>query len=303
MDTTELDLLVAVSRGGSFSAAAKRRGIAVSTVARRLAGLERALGLALVDRRAGGARLTEHGTRIAEAAEPIAEQLDRVRRAAAALRSESRLPPIRLSATEFVISDVLAPRLDRLWAGGGADPVRVELQVQADIVSLAARDADLAIRMRRPEGASLIIRKLPEIGLGLYAARSYLAGRDGAAIDLAAERLLTYDDSYGLTPELRWLRASGLAGAVAMRTASTRALLTAARAGAGIALLPEAIARQAGDLVALPAPPLPPRTAWLVVHRDLARDPAMRRVRDWAADCFAALMQRDAPLDAACQSA
>lgn len=284
MQRDAFDLLVAVARGGSFSAAAKRQGIAVSTVARRIEALERQLGLALIDRRADGAVLTDHGTRIAEAAEPLAEQLDRVRRAAASLKSESRMPPVRLSATEFVISDVLAPRLDRLWVKG--EPLQLQLQVQADLVSLAARDADLAVRMVRPEGASLIIRKLPDLPLGLFAARSYLAGRDPAALDLSGERLLTYDDSYGLTPELRWLRTSGLGGAVAMRTGSTRALLSAARAGAGVALLPVPIAAREPELVPLPAPPLPPRTPFLVVHRDLRRDPAVRRVRDWAAACF-----------------
>ena len=57
---------------------------------------------------------------------------------------------MRISATEFVISDVLAPALDRLWVMGADFPVH--LQSQADVVSLAGRDADLAIRMVRPEG-------------------------------------------------------------------------------------------------------------------------------------------------------
>jgi hypothetical protein len=51
--------------------------------------------------------------------------------------------------------------------------------------------------MQRPEGASLIARRLPERRLGLFAAPTYLNGRDPSALVLSEERLLLYDDSYG----------------------------------------------------------------------------------------------------------
>ena len=95
------------------------------------------------------------------------------------------------------------------------------------------------------------------------------------------ERLLVYDDSYGRVPELDWIDTGGFGHAVAMRTGSTRALLTAAIAGAGIAILVEILARRSG-LVEVPAPsPLPPHTYWLIVHRDLSRLPEVRAVHGW----------------------
>jgi DNA-binding MarR family transcriptional regulator len=60
--------------------AARARGVAISTVSRRIDVLENALGLQLVDRRTDGARLTESGLAIAEAAAPLAEQMLRVAR-------------------------------------------------------------------------------------------------------------------------------------------------------------------------------------------------------------------------------
>jgi DNA-binding transcriptional LysR family regulator len=76
-----------------------------------------------------------------------------------------------------------------------------------------------------------------------------------------------------------------------MRTGSTRALLTAARAGAGAALLPNAIARRYADLVQLKLDSEPlPRIPWLTVHRDLQRQPAVRKVHAWVRDCFARLV-------------
>ncbi|MFL0355865.1 LysR family transcriptional regulator [Erythrobacter sp. GH1-10] len=288
LDPQDLGDLIAIRDAGTLSAAAKARGVAVSTVSRRIETLETALGLPLVDRRTDGVRLTGAGLAIAEAASPIAEQMRRVERVAESLRQGSKTVPVRISAVEFVISDILAPALDRLWMMGADFPV--QLQSQADVVSLAARDADLAIRMVRPEGASLYARKLADIRLGLFASADYLAGRDPAAIDLKAERLLIYDDSYGRLPELAWVTRDGLADAVAMRTGSTRGLLAAALAGAGIALLPVPFALRAGGLIEIPPPSaLPSRQPWLIVHRDLRGLPAIRLAQKWVALAFASL--------------
>lgn len=295
LDARDLDDLVAVSRHGSLNAAAKRRGVAISTVARRIEALEAALRLRLVDRRANGSRLTPAGQEIARLAEPLSDQVERIARAAEALRGGARRVPVRVSATEFVVAEVLAPALPRLWASGVDIPVH--LQSQGDVVSLAGRDADLAIRMTRPEGASLHIRKLGEIALGLYASHGYLAGRDPAALDLKDERLIVYDDSYGRLPELEWIAANGLSDAIVMRTGSTRAQLLAVREGGGIALLPVAFAAVDPALVALPiAHGTPPRTPWLAVHRDLRRHPMIHTVQRWITDAFATIGRLPAQL-------
>ena len=290
LDPRDLDDLIAVWRAGSLSGAAKRRGVAISTISRRIEALEIALKLRLIDRQARGSVLTRQGTEIAVAAEPLSAQIDRVARVADALRGEGTHLPVRLSATEFVISDVLAPALPSLWPRGGDFPLH--LQSQGDVISLAARDADLAIRMSRPEGASLIARKLPVLRLGLFASRQFLGRRDPATLDIEKQPLLVYDDSYGRLPELDWLDRHGLRSAIAMRTGSTRALATAAKAGAGLAMLAVPIARRSLDLIEIPtAEPLPSRTPWLLVHRDLRRQPAIRQVHAWVIDTFDKLIR------------
>lgn len=287
-DPRDLDDLIAIRDAGTLSLAAKRRGIAISTISRRIESLEAALGLPLIDRRASGVRLTREGLALASAAEPISAQILRVQRVAEALRDGGERVPVRISATEAVIADVLAPALARLWAAGGDFPVH--FQSQPDLVSLAGRDADLAVRMVRPEGASLYTRRLAELRLGLFASHTYLAGRAPNAVALARERLLVYDDSYGRLPELDWIARAGLGEAVAMRTGSTRALLTAALGHAGVALLPFAFAARHTELVEIPAPsPLPTRQPWLIVHKDLRRLPAIRLTQRWIAQAFAAL--------------
>lgn len=285
LDLTEIETLAAVARLGSISAAAKAAGVSVSTAARRLDALEAQLKLRLVDRRANGARLTAEGLRLATLAQPLAEQLATIARAAEALRHGDGPALVRISATEFVVTDTLAPALPMLWAQ--APGLLVQLQSEASVVSLAARDADIAVRMSRPQGAALLIRKLPVIELGLFASTPWLAGRDPAGIDLRAGPILAYDDSYGRIPELVWLEEIGLAGAVRLRTGSTRALVTATLAGAGIGLLPRRQARPGLGLVELPVPlPPPVRTPYVAVHRDLRRLPHIAAAHRWVVSAF-----------------
>ncbi|WP_419255998.1 LysR substrate-binding domain-containing protein (plasmid) [Caulobacter sp. ErkDOM-YI] len=288
MDSGDLDWLLQVAETGSLSGAAKAGGVAVSTVARRLDLLEARLNLRLLDRRRDGARLTPDGVRIAACAGEVVDSVDRLERIAAALRTGSQAPVV-ISATEFVVSDILAPALPALAA---AHPtLKVELRSQASVVSLAGRQADLAIRMSRPEGASLVAKKLIELKLGLFASEAYLDGRDPARLDLKAERLIIYDESYGRLPELDWVALMGLDDAVAYRTNSTRALLVAAAGGGGIATLPAIFAERAGMIEVDTPFSLPRRTPWLVTHSDLKQRPDLKLAKQWIVGVFRALQR------------
>lgn len=284
MDIAELTLLAAIGRLQSISAAARARGIAISTATRRLDGLEASLKLRLVDRRADGTRLTAEGQRLALLAEPLEAQIASIERAAAAMRSGGPAM-VRVTATETIIADRLAPALPFLWARH--PDLGLTLQSQSAVVSLAGREADIAVRMVRPEGAALIIRALPVEQVALFASPVWLAGRDPAAIDASQGPILAYDDSFGRIPEMAWLAGLGLAPSVKLATGSTRALLLATLAGAGIGLLPRRAALAAG-LIELPTTtPAPLRTPWLAVHRDVHRLPAVRAVSRWIIATFA----------------
>jgi DNA-binding transcriptional LysR family regulator len=285
MDTKALAWLIEASRAGSMSAVARKLGVAVSTVARRLDALEADLRLRLVDRKPNGLVLTAEGVRIVALAEPLMVAAERIGRAAKVLRDGGTGIAVTVSATEFVTAEVLAPRLHRLF--DERRPLAVTLRPQTANVSLAGRDADLAIRMARPEGNSLIARKLPTFRLGLFASAEYLRGRDAETLRLGDERLLAYDDSYGPIPEVTWIEREGLSDAVGMRSGSTHALISGAVAGAGIALLPAYYAKQLG-LVEVRSSLIPgSRTPWLIVHRDLRRVPEIASVHRWIVHCFA----------------
>lgn len=281
----DLRCFVAVATAGTLSGGAKQLAISVPTIGRRLDALEASLGIRLVDRSPAGIQLTKSGIEILALAQAGASHFDEIHRVAAALRMADWPDPVRVSATEPIVSDILAPSVHLLFR---ADPnIRIDLQSATENARLASREADLAIRLSRPKGDSLVARKLAALPMSLYASRSYLRDRDPTAVDLLRERILAFNESYGQIPEIEWISDLGLGARVVLSTSSTRALVNAVRAGAGIALLPDVFARNTDDLVKLKSKVMMPvRTPWLLVHRDLRSVKQLRVVRSWIVRAF-----------------
>jgi len=270
-----------------MTAGAARAGVSVATMSRRIQSLEYALGFALFERSRSGLSLTSRGMAFWDSARAAVEAIEGVDRAAAALRSDDRPAPIRVSATEPVIAEILAPGLSRLLDKLPA--LRVELAVSSRVVSLPARDADIAVRFVKPTEPALAASALLPLTFALFASQGYLARHPGATLDLTTARFVGYDDGYGRIPERVWLETAGLAHRLAAVMSSTRGLVAAVAAGAGVGLLPAVLGRRAG-LVEIPAPiPPPRRPAWVVCHGDLAGRKDIDAVRGWIVETYDAV--------------
>jgi DNA-binding transcriptional LysR family regulator len=283
IDWEAVRCFVEVARRGSLSEAAHELGLSIPTISRRIDGLEAQLDLLLLRRSPRGAHLTEAGLAILQVAEPGARQLSQIARRARALQDGPNLPSVRISATEAVIADVLAPRLATLRAQDAS--ICIDLEVSNDIANLNAGRTDMAIRMVRPQEETLIARRLPVIRLGLFASPDYLQGKALDRLVLQDEHLLWLDRQYGDIAENLWLKAQGLDATIRFCSSSVRSLLNAAVAGVGIAPLPAFAALQAG-LIEIPLRILPDRQPWLVFHRDTKTNARLQLVRDWIVACF-----------------
>jgi DNA-binding transcriptional LysR family regulator len=114
--------------------------------------------------------------------------------------------------------------------------------------------------------------------------------------DLAKERWLGCDDSCGDVAEVRWIRELGLSGSRTRSTSSTRGLVNAYAAGAGIATLPKVMRCGHSDLVQEPiAATVPPRTPWLVWRSGDLEGRRLRRAVRRVAEAFKATLQHEAP--------
>ncbi len=282
---TDFAHFLALVRAGTLRAAARELRVAPTTVSRRVSSLEAAVGAPLFVRGAGGLAPTAAARELAAQGREVEARMASLARHVAPGR-EAVAGEVRVSATEIVTSEILAPAVAALLARHPA--LRVTLRVDARLTPFSRDDTDLAVRLVRPAGARLVARKVATIALGLYAARAYLARPGERAF--ADERFLTYDESYGPIAEVRWFEARGLAGAVVLRTSSTRALLAAALAGAGVGLLPEFLAAREPELVRVESPaPLPTRAVYLVTHEDLRRRPAVAAAWGHLVEAFARL--------------
>ncbi len=281
MDWDDLRVFLTAASYPSLSAAAKAARLSVQTVGRRIETLERVTGLRLIRRTPRGLVLTEAGRKLADRASGLGAQAADVIRFVATLREGNAAAFVRLSTTEPIVTAILAPRLPDLLHSANAP--RLELRTEAEIAAIALDEADIAVRLIRPTTDSLTARRLTRLKFGLYGTIA------DAENDPASARLLGYDDSYGQIPERRWLAEAGLEDRVVVRLSSTRGLVAAVAAGAGLAVLPDLLARQAG-LVRIDRPGLPPfptRDVWLIWHSDSRSDRHIKTVVAWVGRAFA----------------
>ena len=287
-DWEALRIFAQVAHEGSMSRAAVELGCSVSTVARRIDGLEQALGLTLLHRAQSGAVPTKAGGAILASVDQGARALDQVPRIARNYRRFASRQPVRLSSTEPVINDILMPHIAALRAR--LPDVLIEFEATNAIVSLEFGATDLAIRLAEPTQSDAVARKLPPVGLSLFISPARLGDRDPGMIALNTEDVVWIDSGYGDIAENRLIETLGIGDRIMLRATSVRALALACAAGQGLAMLPDYMGRAFG-LVRLPGHRVPGRQAWMVHHRETHRDPVMRAIRRWVVECFEALAQ------------
>src|ERR1043166_239579 len=261
------------------AATARDLGVNHATVARRVASLEAAVGHPLFDRRADGYALTADGKAVLDEARPMDEAaLSVLRRldAGTDLNGLVRLAIGRVLAERFLI--------DRLRGFHARYPA-IDLEVigGSRVVSLARREADLALRYGSPKDSDLIARRVATIGFGLYASPAYRAEVDAGT----APAFVGFDDESDFIAEAAWLAQQFGERRFSFRTNSQTTQAAAARAGFGVALLPRYLAAADPDLVPVAlADRLPEREVWLVIRRDLRNVPRVRALTDYLVEAF-----------------
>jgi DNA-binding transcriptional LysR family regulator len=279
LDWEDVRYFVALARNGTLSATARGLRVNHATVARRIASLETLLGRTLFDRRASGYALTADGKAVLDEARSMDEAaLSVLRRldAGTELSGLARLTVGRVLAERFVI--------DRLRTFHERYPaIDLELIGGSRVVSLARREADVALRYGSPKDSELVARRVATITFGLYASPAY---RDKLkAGDTPA--FIGFDEASDFIAEAAWLARRFGERRFSFRTNSQTTQAAAARAGYGVALLPRYVAADDDGLVqVLPGERLPERDVWLVIRRDLTKVPRVRAVTDHLFDVF-----------------
>ncbi|MHB1372684.1 MAG: LysR family transcriptional regulator [Thauera sp.] len=277
MNWDDLRFLVTLGREGTLAAAARRLGVDQTTVARRLRALEESLGTPLFERNDGVWRPTAVGGRVLERAGRIEEDVAGITRLAEAGAGEVG-GVVRITAVSVLIGDWLVPRLPGLYARH--PELGVDLVASNDNLSVARRDADIAIRLARPASGDFLIRKLADVGFALY-------GAARGDLQVSAGDWVAYNEDLEHTPEMRRLQAMLGAGRIRLRCNSLRSLVRAVADGIGHGLLPCFVADADPGLVRLSGTdPILSRELWMLIHPDARPLPRVAAMADWLVERF-----------------
>ena len=282
LDWNDLRYFVAVADQGSTLKAGRLLRVSQTTVARRIAALEEAVGLTLFERRSAGYALTPDGESLLRHARLVAGAAGQFETIAAS-RERDLSGSVRLTTQEIFAITLLSPMIKELH--DKHPEILLEVDTQQDLLDLGEGQADIALRSTgQKESAGVVGRKICIDDWTLYCSREYAAahGVPRTRADLKQHAIIGGGGGKLWLHYEAWLRSLGLEGQVAMHHASSMGLLSGVRSGFGLAVLPCVVADADPDLIRC----LPPRNdhgrmMWLLTHERVRRTPRVRLVIDF----------------------
>ena len=231
----DLRLFLAVAREQSLSGAGKILRLDPATLGRRMARVEKGLGVVLFVKSPTGYALTEAGVQLLERAE-AAEQAMRVATAEVAEPSDRLRGQIRIGAPDGCANYLLPQVCARLIA---ANP-ELDIQIVAlpRVFNLSRREADMAFGVSAPTAGRLVVQKITDYQLHLAASRTYL---DASApirtpADLQGHRLVGYIPDMIFDRELDYLTELGMTR-VPLASNSVSVQVNMIRQGGGVGIV------------------------------------------------------------------
>jgi DNA-binding transcriptional LysR family regulator len=278
-------MFLAVAEHHSLRAAAAERGVTQPTVARHVRALEQALGVPLFERGRNGHDLTEAGAGLLPRALEMRAAARSLSNEGEQLRDTSS-HLVHVAANDWPAM-LLARHAPELVMEKG---VRLEISGKASADILTSREADIAIWHGLPKSGDYLTRKIGTLDCAIYASHALaLVARDMEEDD-RFERLpwILFNESQAHFETMQWLARHLGDRPSLLRFDRTELILQAVASGAGLAILPCAIAASDPRLVRI-GPKIDALKAdyWLISHRDGAKTPWMRSAINLLVDVFA----------------
>jgi len=279
LDWDDLKTFLAITRHGTLSAAGRALKVSQTTMGRRLDHLHGRTGATLLERTPEGFRLTPTGA-------AILAEVERMEDAALALErtitgNDRRLQGlVRVTSVDALAAHVLTPGLAALQAEHPG--IVVELITDNRSLSLARREADIAVRLGRFDAHETVVRKVGEMAFSVYAAPTYLDahGLPDWSAGAQGHRIVRVQDDLLDTPDGRWFAERTAQGEDALLANSREVQLRGVVAGLGIGHLPCYIAAGHPGLIKLDTGAPLTREIWMGVHRDTRRAPRIMAVQE-----------------------
>lgn len=242
MDWDKLRVFHAVALAGSFTHAGEQLNLSQSAVSRQISTLEDSMGVALFHRHARGLILTEQGELLFETTKEIFQRISHLEGQIMDTR-QLATGPLLITIAEFLGTGWLLPRIKDLRR---TNP-DIQLTVLFDdrILNLGMREADIALRLTKPEQPDLIQRHLTTIGFHVCASKAYLDeyGMPTKILDLKNHKMVGFlPQATHPFHDINWLFDKAnidINNDQVMLANSMNAVFTAVENDGGIGVLPD----------------------------------------------------------------
>lgn len=205
MDWDKLRTFHIVSEAGSFTHAGNALNLSQSAISRQISALEESLDVKLFQRHARGLVLTEAGEMLSEAARDIFGKLANLE----GRLNDSKSTPsgsLRITAPGFLGSTWLVPRLAKIHEK--YPELQLSLLFDDRILNLSMREADVAIRLYKPDQNDLVYHPLGTIDFHICGSADYFKrrGKPESTKDLKNHTLIGYPtESHAPYEDPNWL--------------------------------------------------------------------------------------------------
>lgn len=281
-----------VAEEGSLTAGAKALNTTQPTLSRQISALEQELSVTLFERVGRGLELTESGQRLKEAVQTMGEAANNFSILASG-QSNDLGGKVIISASEVDAIYRLPDIISKIQ--NSAPELIIEIQVSNDVADLKHRQADIAIRSFRPEQPDLIAKKIGTYPIGLYASKKTVSDLPGGKQQPRLQQC-KFIGFEALGRQIQFLNDKGWPVTqenFPVITSNQILQIALARLSSGIIFLPcdigsamtdlEKIKTKEGHVMLL--------DMWLVSHRELRTNPAVKFVFDQLADALPNTLQ------------
>ena len=279
----DLRIILAIGEKGALAAAADMLRVDSSTIARRLAKAEEALGATLFERRRTGHVATAHGEELVALAKRV--ELDLVRTARSISGSaQGDAGEVRVTTSDSILC-FLAPVVASFRAANPA--VTVDVMVGNSFPNLARGEADIALRAADRPPEQLFGRQAATIAWAPYSALRDPGPPGSGCGELFERQWVSYSGALSVLKARRFVDERVPGGSIGYRTDTVAGAAAAVAAGAGVAYLPcmlgdpdprlrrvGAIERELDDQL------------WLLTHPDIRKS---GRIRSFMKHCGEAI--------------
>jgi DNA-binding transcriptional LysR family regulator len=287
MNWDDARVFLAVCRESTLRGAARVLAVDQATVGRRITALEKSLDATLFLRASDGYALTTVGEAALASVEKMEHSALELERQIQGL--DDRLAGnVRVTTTDSLAIDFLIPAIARLHQQH--PDVRLQLDASTQFLSLAKREADIAVRNTRPDNPDLIARRIARWPVGLFASQEYVeangAPQPGRAF--AGHDLVVYEPYLQRQKDMTLVSEPISRGRIVASLGSSLLVRRSIAAGIGVGEIPVYMGERDGLVRLWPERIRPlPYEVWLVTHADLRHTARVRAVIEQIVEAFA----------------